>query len=116
VRSAQGSGKSERAHARDALAASYASQLFPGELPGGASEAELRKTIEAGAFSDDDRRELRLEFERSIAESFRGQGNDPRRFRPQIQSLARKMLTLFIDEGNSIEEIQKMLIDGRLRP
>jgi hypothetical protein len=116
VSTVQGSGKSQSARARDALAASYASQLFSGELPGGAAEADLRKSIEAGEFTDDDRRDLRLEFEHSITENFRGQGNDPRRFRPQIQSLARKMVTLFVDEGNSIEEIRTMLIDGRLRP
>jgi hypothetical protein len=92
------------------------SQLFTGELPGGGSEADLRKAIEAGEFGDEDRRTLRLEFERAIEESYRSQGNDPREFQPQIQSLARKMVDLFVDEGKSIEEIQRMLVDGSLRP
>jgi hypothetical protein len=116
VSTVKGTGKSQSERVGDALRAAYASQLFAGELPGGGSEADLRKAIEAGEFTDDDRRDLRLEFERSITESFQGQGNDPREIRPQIQSLARKMVTLFVDEGNSIEEIQQMLIDGRLLP
>ena len=62
------------------------------------------------------RRELRLAFERQIRESYRNQGNDPRQFEPQIQRLAEKMVALFVDDGKSIEEIQQMLQDGRLRP
>ena len=116
VSTVKGSGKSQSERARDVLTQAYASQLFAGELPGGASEADLRKLIEAGGFTDDDRRDLRTGFERSITESFQGQGNDPRELRPQIQSLARKMVALFVDEGKSIEEIQQMLADGSLRP
>jgi hypothetical protein len=116
VSTVKGSGKSQSERARDVLIQAYASQLFAGELPGGASEADLRKLIEAGEFTDDDRRALRTEFERSITENFQGQGNDPRELRPQIQSLARKMVALFVDEGRSIEEIQRMLADGSLRP
>jgi len=116
VGTVKGSGKSQSERARDVLTQAYASQLFAGELPGGASEADLRKLIEAGEFTDDDRRALRTEFERSITENFQGQGNDPRALRPQIQSLARKMVALFVDEGKSIEEIQRMLADGSLRP
>jgi hypothetical protein len=116
VSTVKGSGKSQSERAAGALIGAYASQLFAGELPGGASETDLRKAIEAGEFTDDDRRDLRSEFERSITESYRSQGNDPRRFRPQIQSLARKMVDLFVDEGKSIEEIGQMLADGSLRP
>jgi hypothetical protein len=116
VSTVKGSGKSQSERVRDVMVQAYAAQLFAGELPGGVSEADLRKTIEAGEFTDDDRRELRLGFERSIAQSFQDQGNDPRVLRPQIQSLARKMTALFVDEGKSIEEIQRMLADGSLRP
>jgi hypothetical protein len=116
VSTVKGSGKSQGERARDALTAAYASQLFAGELPGGASEAELREAIEAGEFSDEDRRSLRDQFERSVAESFEDQGNDPRQFRAQIRSLAGQMVALFVDEGKSIEEIQRMLADGSLRP
>ncbi len=116
VSTVKGSGKSQSERVRDVMAQAYAAQLFAGELPGGVSEADLRKSIDAGEFTDDDRRELRVEFERSLAESFQSQGNDPRQLRPQIQSLAQKMVALFVDEGKSIADIQKMLADGSLRP
>ena len=116
VSTVKGSGKSQGERVYDLLFGEMGAQLFSGEMPGGGSEQELRKAIEAGEFGDEDRRSLRLEFERTITEGYRNQGNDPRQFRPQIQSLARKMVTLFVDEGKTIEEIQQMLIDGRLRP
>jgi hypothetical protein len=116
VSTVKGSGKSQGERVYEAFFGEMGAQLFSGEMPGGGSEQDLRTAIEAGEWSDEDRRTLRLEFERAIAESYRSQGNDPRKFRPQIQSLARKMVELFVDDGESIEEIQRMLMDGRLRP
>ena len=112
----KGSGKSAEERAYTAFFAAMGSQLFAGELPGGGSEAEVRAAIDAGEFTDEDRRELLRDFARAIEESYRNQGNDPRPFQPQIQSLSRKMVALFVDEGKSVEEIQQMLMDGRLRP
>lgn len=92
-------------------------QLFAGEVPGGGAEAALRERIEAGTFREEDRRELRVQFEGWVGEQFRRQGNeDLRPFQPQIQSLARQMTALVVDEGKSIEEVGAMLQDGRLRP
>lgn len=105
----------ERAY--QALFGNMGEQLFAGEIPGGASEEDLRARIEAGELTDEDRRELRVTFEESVANAYRAQGNtDLRAHRPRIQSLARKMTELFVDEGRSIEEIRAMLKDGRLRP
>jgi hypothetical protein len=116
VSTVEGKGKSLGERAYEAFFGAMGSQLFKGELPGGASEENLRRAIDAGEFTDDDRSDLRVEFERHIAESYRSQGNDPRSFRPEIQSLARKMVALFVDDGKSIEEIRQMLVDGRVRP
>jgi hypothetical protein len=116
VSTVKGSGRTQSERARDALASAYVSQLFADDLPGGVSEAELRGRIEAGEFSDGDRRDLLLGFERSLAESFQEQGNDPRQLRPEIQSLARQMVDLFVDQGKTIAEIKQMLVDGSLRP
>jgi hypothetical protein len=116
VSTVKGSEKSQGERAYKALFGAMGSQLFKGELPGGASEEDVRSAIDAGEFTDDDRSDLRVEFERHITESYRSQGNDPRLFRPEIQSLARKMVALFVDDGKSIEEIQQMLMDGRVRP
>jgi len=98
--------------------------LYKGEIPTGAAgtkggvldEQALRAQIKAGEFSEDDRRQLRVGLEQWLASVYQSQGNDPRANRPQIQSLARKMTTLLVDDGKSIEEIQTMLRNGRLRP
>jgi hypothetical protein len=116
VSTVKGSGKSQGERVYDLFFGEMAAQLFGGEMPGAASERDLRQAIEDGTFGDDDRRALRVEFEEKITELYENQGNDPREFRPQIQSLARKMVSLFVDEGKSIEEIQRMLADGSLRP
>lgn len=100
-----------------ALFGAMGKQLFAGEVPGGGSESELRARIDSGEFGEEERRALRLQFEEWVADGYRRQGNaDLRRFRPQIQSLARKMTELFVDEGRSLEELSAMLQDGRLRP
>ena len=90
--------------------------LYKGEVPGGGSEADLRAAIEAGTFGDDERRALRVQIEAWLADHYKVQGNDARAFRPQIQSLARKIVRLVVDDGKSFEEVGKMLQDGRLRP
>lgn len=92
-------------------------QLYRGEVPGAGDEEALRAQIREGGLSEDERREVRLGFEEFVANAYRAQGNeDLTRLRPQIQSLARKMTVLFVDEGKSVEEIRAMLEDGRLRP
>lgn len=92
-------------------------QLYAGEVPGGGQEASLRERIASGDFDEKDRQALRVQLEEWVANQYRAQGNeDLRPFRPQIQSLARQMTDLIVDEGRSIEEVAAMLRDGRLRP
>ena len=116
VRTAEGSRKSQAEIVDTAFFGAMGSQLFEGELPGGGSEEEVRRAIDAGEFSEGDRSELLAQFERFVTESYRSQGNDPRVFRPDIQKLSRKLVALFVDDGKSIAEIQRMLMDGRVRP
>lgn len=116
VSTVKGSGKSQGQRIYEMFFGEMGAQFFAGEMPGGASEQELRAAIEEGTFSEEDREDLRLAFAQQIAESYRNQGNDPREFEPQIQSLAEQMVTLFVEEGKTMEEIQQMLQDGRLRP
>jgi hypothetical protein len=112
----KGSGKSQAERVYDAFFGALGGQLFAGELPGGGSEEELRKAIDAGEFGEEDRNALRLEFERVITEGYENQNVDPQPFRPQIRNLSRKMVELLVDEGKSIDEIKRMLADGSLRP
>jgi len=116
VSTVKGSGKSQGERVYELFFGEMSAQFFVGEMPGGGSEQDLRQAIEDGRFHQEDRLALRLAFEEKIAQLYQDQGNDPREFRPQIQSLARKMVAFFVDEGKSIEEIRRMLADGRLRP
>jgi hypothetical protein len=116
VRTGKASRKSQAEIVDTAFFSAMGSQLFEGELPGGGSEEEVRRAIDAGEFTDDDRSDLLALFERFVAESYRSQGNDPRVFRPDIQNLSRKLVALFVDDGKSIAEIRRMLMDGRVRP
>ncbi len=117
----KGSGKTAGERVYEAFFGELGSQLYRGELPGTAAGGEvteeaLRERIAAGEFSEDDRRDLRLAVEERLARAWEEQGNDPRPFRLQIQSLARQMTDLFVDEGVGMEELGQRLQDGRLRP
>lgn len=111
----RGSGKTQGERVYEAFFGTLGSQLYRGELPAGGEEA-LRESIEAGTFTEADRKELRLFLEEQVTERWKEQGNDPRQFRREIQSLADRMTDLFVDEGRSFEEIQEMLGSGQLRP
>jgi hypothetical protein len=91
-------------------------QLYEGQVPGGGSEKALRQHIDSGNFSAKDREQLQKQFEDWLRQQYETQGNDARAYEPQIQSLARKMVHQVVDEKKSIEEVGKMLEDGRLRP
>lgn len=106
--------RAERAY--KALFGEAGRQLYAGTLPGGGSEKALRKAIASGDFGPADRAQLRKQIETWLRQQFKVQGNDPRAFEPQIQSLARKMVHLMVDEGKSVDQIGGMLEDGRLRP
>jgi len=101
---------------RDGFYQMIAGGLSAGMLGGELSEEQIRAAIDAGTFTEDDRRRLRTGFEAALSEQFQAQGNDPRQVRGQIQGLARKMTALFVDEGMSLTQIQEQMRQGRLVP
>lgn len=112
----KGSGKTDGQRTMEMFASQAGLQLFGDQLPGGATEEALRAEIAAGEFDEADRQELRVEIEKMLAQMWEAQGNDPRRSRQEIQSLARKIADLMIDEGKSVEEVQQMLRSGQILP
>jgi len=113
----KGSGKAAGQRVYEAFfGAELGAALYKGELTEAVSEQDIRGAIDAGDFGEDDRRELRVGFEQQIAEGMEERGLDPRQARSQIQSLARKMTALFVDDGKSFKEIGKMLESGELTP
>ena len=65
---------------------------------------------------DDVRAEVRANIRSFLEDQYRGQGNDPRVYRQDIDRLTAKIETLYLDEGKSLEEIQEMFVAGQLRP
>jgi hypothetical protein len=112
----KGSGKTDGQRTMEMFASFAGLQLFADQLPGGGSEQALRAALAAGEFGHDERVALRVETERMLSEAWQAQGNDPRRSRREIQSLARKITDLLVDEGKSVEEIQQMLGSGQILP
>lgn len=116
VRGVEGSGMSAGERVYEAFFGEAAGQLFRGEMPGGASEAELREAARSGSLGEDGREALRETIRADLEEQYRSQGNDPRAHRAAIESLARKIERQFVEEGRSFEEIRAMIRRGELRP
>jgi hypothetical protein len=66
--------------------------------------------------SEELRADARAQIRRTVEDSIRQQGEDPARFRPQIDSLTGKIEKLIFEEGKSLEEVQRMLGAGELLP
>lgn len=64
----------------------------------------------------EERAEASRQIRASVEKAFLDQGQDPRRFTPQIESLTKKIEHLLFDEGKSLEEVQRMLGAGELLP
>lgn len=62
------------------------------------------------------RADARRQIRGAVEKAFRDQGQDPRRFTPQIESLTKKIEHLLFEEGKSLEEVQRMLGAGELLP
>jgi hypothetical protein len=85
------------------------------DFPGDASEEQVRTAIDDGSFSEDDRRELGLSFRRYLQNEFRKAGNDPARFRLEVDYLTDQMLEAFVDDGKSFEQILTMFANDEFR-
>ncbi len=66
--------------------------------------------------SEELREGARADIRRIVEQGFRDQGQDPARFRPQVDSLTAKIEKLLFEEGKSLEEVQRMLGAGELLP
>jgi hypothetical protein len=77
----------------------YAGRAAPGaELP-----AEVRE-------------DLRGQIRRDVESAIRQRGEDPKRLGAEVDGLTRKIEQLILDEGKSVEEVQRMLQAGEILP
>ncbi len=90
--------------------------LFQSTKQHAIDEPALRKKIAAKKFSDTDRKDLTWNIEQEIAELYEKNGRSRDKFRREIESLARKMVVLFVDDGRSLEDIRQAVASGALKP
>lgn len=112
----RGKQKSEGERVTEMFFGEMATQLLHGELAPETGEPELRRMIEAGEVPEPVREDVRARIQAAIEQQYEAQGNDPRAFAPQIQSLARQIERAYLDEGRSLDEIRQDLGSGRMRP
>ncbi len=85
------------------------------KLPGDVPESWYRERVEAGTITSEDRFALRAAFEEALQSTLQSD-DDRRAFYVVVTNLARKMERLFVEEGRSVADLQKMLRSGELRP
>jgi hypothetical protein len=62
------------------------------------------------------REDVRQEIRRNVEQAVRREGGDPRAAQPQVDALVTKIEKLILDEGKSVEEVQRMLQAGEIQP
>lgn len=82
----------------------------------GSSTERLRELAEQDELSSQERIELRQEIRQMVEQSMRDADEDPRDQRAAIESITRQIEHLFADEGKSFDEVEQMLLRGKLRP
>jgi hypothetical protein len=65
---------------------------------------------------DETRQDVRKEIRRNVEDAVRQQGGDPRAAQPQVDALVDRIERLILDEGKTVEEVQRMLQAGEIRP
>jgi hypothetical protein len=65
---------------------------------------------------DEMREQLRAEIRAAAEKNIRESGRDPDNFESEIDSLARQIERRMLDEGRSLQEVEQMLEDGRIKP
>ena len=81
---------------------------------GGLSDEEaLRLLAASGEVPEDVREQVRAEIRKSVEEGLAGREDVTR---SDIDSLTRKIEKLMLDEGKSPEEVQQMVLDGKIQP
>jgi len=77
------------------------------------SEGRVTPGVEV---TEEERTTARRQIRDSVEQAFRQQGQDPRRFTPQIESLTKQIEKQIFEEGKTLEEVRRMLGAGELLP
>lgn len=115
------SGETEKTRGSGLTQEQRLMQMFSSQVGINLSADQIRALSEgrvpAGLEVEPEERETaREQIRASVEEAFRQQGQDVRRFRPQIESLTAQIERQIFEEGKSLEEVQRMLGAGELLP
>jgi hypothetical protein len=115
------SGETEKARGSGLTQEQRLMQMFSSQVGMNLSADQIRALsdgrVPAGVeVSADERETARSQIRANVEEAYRQQGQDPRRFTAQIESLTKQIEQQLFDEGKSLEEVQRMLGAGELLP
>ncbi len=108
----RGSGLTQEQRLRQMFAAQVGLNLTDDQIRA-LSEGRVPAGVEVPA---EERETARSQIRTSVEEAYRQQGQDLRRFAPQIESLTKQIEQQIFEEGKSLEEVQRMLGAGELLP
>ena len=109
VGTVRGSGKTQSQRAWDVMLGNAATRLSAEELEAFSVGREAGQEV-----PEEVRLDVRQRVRREVEASFRAQDQDPNKFRGRVERLTRQIEQQLLDEGKSVEEIQKMLRSGEL--
>jgi hypothetical protein len=79
-------------------------------------EAIARRTAEGGDLPEDVRKSVQASIRAAIEQSIRDAGGAPHDFEREVNSLTRRIVGLLLDQGLSLEEVERLLADGKINP
>jgi len=79
-------------------------------------EASARRAKEGGEIPEDVRERAEATIRAAVEQSIHDAGADPRDFEREVNSLTRQIGELLLDKGQSLEEVERLLSDGKINP
>ena len=116
VEGVKGSGKTQGERVYEVFFGDFGTAIMGGE---GALRQEIERRARegrGGELPEDVRAAVREDIRRTIEARVRDEGGDPARRRDEIDSLTLKIEQQILEEGRTIDEVGKMLEEGRLTP
>lgn len=83
---------------------------------GAVSDAIAQRSQRGGEVPDELRGRVRSEIRAAIEANIRAAGGDPGAYEREVDSLARKIEKQIVDRGRSLEEVEQLLSDGKIKP
>jgi hypothetical protein len=115
------SGETERVRGSGLTQSQRVMQMFASQVGVQLTPAQVKALSEGRSAPGmpvpaDLRADVRAQIRENVEDAIRQQGQDPRALEPQVESLTGKIEHMILDEGKSLEEVQRMLSAGEIAP